>query len=396
MLPEPRALALCRQICGALAAAHAKGIVHRDLKPENIFIVRDSDIAGGERTKILDFGIAKLTNRMSVTGLTGMTGMTGDLTSITTIGAMIGTPAYMAPEQSEGASDVDQRADLYSLGCILFELICGRCPFTVEGAGLITAHHLFTPPPAPSSFAPVTPRLEQVILRLLAKEPEQRFGSADELLAVLQEIAEPSTRDSSAAVRIPRPPAAVRVPRVWRLPVYLALAIAVVAVFAAGRQSAGDDRPVAVQVPVSTPAPGSGDAAPQIPPAPRSPAVIPLVAAVTPAQAILHIASTPGGAEVYRMPDNVRVGVTPLRYPVGAAPEPLVLVLRKPGYREASVALTADHDLDRMVALIRKPSEGRTRPRASRPPAADEFMTRTPAPGGSSKSLRDELTERRQ
>jgi serine/threonine protein kinase len=147
VLSEARAVALCRQVGGALAAAHAKGIIHRDLKPDNIFIVRDPDIADGERTKVLDFGIAKLASDPS------------GQPSMTRTGMVMGTPAYMAPEQCKGAGNVDQRSDLYALGCILFELVCGRPPFVAEGAGEVMAHHIFTPVPAPSSVAPVTPLL---------------------------------------------------------------------------------------------------------------------------------------------------------------------------------------------------------------------------------------------
>jgi eukaryotic-like serine/threonine-protein kinase len=173
-LPEVRAAALCRHVAGALDAAHAKGIVHRDLKPDNIYIVRDPDIADGERTKILDFGIAKLT--------------TGELPgqSVTRTGSVMGTPPYMAPEQCKGAGNVDHRADIYALGCILFEMVCGRTPFVAEGGGEIMAQHIFASVPPPSSLRPVSPQLEQVILRALVKEPEQRFQSAEEMSAALQ------------------------------------------------------------------------------------------------------------------------------------------------------------------------------------------------------------------
>src|ERR1041385_2104891 len=103
---EGEAAMLLRAVCSALAAAHAKGIVHRDLKPDNIFMVPDPDAALGVRPKLLDFGIAKLTD----IGLAG---------SATKTGAVMGTPTYMSPEQCKGTGDVDHRADLYSLGCIL-------------------------------------------------------------------------------------------------------------------------------------------------------------------------------------------------------------------------------------------------------------------------------------
>src|SRR5687768_15810409 len=112
-LPVSDALRLTRQAAGSLAAAHARGIVHRDLKPENIFLVRDPEAQGGERPKILDFGIAKLggdnPNQMK-----------------TRTGAMMGTPVYMSPEQCRGAGLVDHRSDIYALACVLFHMLVGR------------------------------------------------------------------------------------------------------------------------------------------------------------------------------------------------------------------------------------------------------------------------------
>ena len=101
-------------------------------------------------------------------------------------GQIVGTPAYMSPEQCKGARGVDRRADLYALGCILFEMVCGRGPFMGEGAGEVMAQHIYMAVPAPSSLQPVTPALEQVILRALAKDPSHRFQSAEEMSEALQ------------------------------------------------------------------------------------------------------------------------------------------------------------------------------------------------------------------
>jgi eukaryotic-like serine/threonine-protein kinase len=128
------ALAIVRQIAGALSAAHAKGIVHRDLKPDNIFLVLDPEVPGGERIKLLDFGIAKLAGE-SAGGM-----------SMTRTGAVMGTPTYMAPEQCRGVA-TDHRADLYALGCIAFELCGGRPPFVGEGTGDVLAAHIHVPTP---------------------------------------------------------------------------------------------------------------------------------------------------------------------------------------------------------------------------------------------------------
>jgi serine/threonine-protein kinase len=175
-MPEAEAAVLMRGVCSALAAAHAKGIVHRDLKPENIFVVPDPESPMGVRTKLLDFGIAKLTD-------------VGDAGSVTKTGAVMGTPTYMSPEQCKGTGEVDHRADLYSIGCMLYELVVGRPPFSNLGAGELLGSHLFVQPEPPSRHGPVSPTLERLIMRLLEKNPELRVQTALDLAGELAAIA---------------------------------------------------------------------------------------------------------------------------------------------------------------------------------------------------------------
>ena len=161
------ALRITRQVAGALGAAHARGIVHRDLKPENIFLVRDAEAQGGERPKILDFGIAKLTRP----------GDNGDKKRTRT-GLLLGTPIYMSPEQCRGAGDVDLRADIYALGCVLYHLVVGRPPFDHEGVGeIISAHLRETPKPPSAVVGGVPAAVDALVLKCLAKDPAQRFQS---------------------------------------------------------------------------------------------------------------------------------------------------------------------------------------------------------------------------
>ncbi|HSN30388.1 MAG TPA: protein kinase [Kofleriaceae bacterium] len=161
------ALRITRQVAGALGAAHARGIVHRDLKPENIFLVRDAEAQGGERPKILDFGIAKLTRP----------GDNGDKKRTRT-GLLLGTPIYMSPEQCRGAGDVDLRADIYALGCVLYHLVVGRPPFDHEGIGeIISAHLRETPKPPSAVVGGVPAAVDALVLKCLAKDPAQRFQS---------------------------------------------------------------------------------------------------------------------------------------------------------------------------------------------------------------------------
>src|SRR5262249_37632452 len=129
-ISEGEAALLLRGVCIALSAAHDKGVVHRDLKPDNILVIPDPDSPLGERIKILDFGIAKLTD-------------IGPAGAGTGTGAVNGTPTYMPPEQCRGSGRVDCRADLYSIGCIYYELVTGRPPFVHRGAGQVIGSHLF-------------------------------------------------------------------------------------------------------------------------------------------------------------------------------------------------------------------------------------------------------------
>jgi eukaryotic-like serine/threonine-protein kinase len=174
-LTPAAAVRITRQVASTLAAAHSRGIIHRDLKPENIFIVRDPEVPGGERAKVLDFGIAKLA---------------GEGVNIKTqTSAVMGTPTFMSPEQCRGAGQVDQRSDIYSLGCVLFALVVGRPPFDAEGAGEIIAMHLREPAPAPSQLRPTLPfALDALVLRCLAKDPAARFTNARELVMALDAI----------------------------------------------------------------------------------------------------------------------------------------------------------------------------------------------------------------
>lgn len=174
-LPLDHTLVILEQVCSALGAAHNKRVVHRDLKPDNIFLQADPDALVGVRAKLLDFGIAKLQDDSP--------------DNKTNTDVIIGTPAYMSPEQSRGAGHVDHRSDLYSLGCIFFEMVCGRRPFVAQGPGQLIGMHQYEPPPRPGSIAAdIPPPVEALILQLLVKNPDERIASAQALRAHLAEL----------------------------------------------------------------------------------------------------------------------------------------------------------------------------------------------------------------
>jgi serine/threonine protein kinase len=169
-------LTIVRAIARALHAAHEQGIVHRDLKPDNVFLVPDSELPSGERVKLLDFGIAKLAS-------------VGGEASHTRTGTVMGTPTYMAPEQCRGAGSVDHRADLYALGCVAYEMLCGQPPFVAEGAGDVIARHLYFQPSPLRSHRPDLPaEIDDLVLWLLQKDPGARPATAMDLVRTVERL----------------------------------------------------------------------------------------------------------------------------------------------------------------------------------------------------------------
>lgn len=169
------ALSIARQTLLGLDYAHQHGLVHRDLKPENIMVT-------GARVKLLDFGIVKVL--ADVANLFGWD-------KLTRTGVVVGTPRYMAPEQALGRP-VDQRADLYSLGVILFEMLTGRPPFESDDSMSLLRMHISTPPPTLAAMCAAaswrTPAMEALVARALAKQPRDRFADAREMMAAVDQV----------------------------------------------------------------------------------------------------------------------------------------------------------------------------------------------------------------
>lgn len=190
--PSPdRALAIMGQVGAALDAAHARGLVHRDVKPGNILLVAGDDPEGPPHVYLTDFGLTKRTDSHS---------------GLTVTGQFVGTIEYVAPEQIEG-KDVDHRADVYALGCVLFEVLTGTPPFHADQDAAMLWAHLTQPPPRPSERRPgLPPSLDGVLARAMAKERDQRFGSCREMLAAARAALAAPVSPATTAVPAPPPP----------------------------------------------------------------------------------------------------------------------------------------------------------------------------------------------
>jgi eukaryotic-like serine/threonine-protein kinase len=159
--PE-RTVAIGAAVLGALEAAHDRGLVHRDVKPGNVMLTGAGDV------KVMDFGIARSLDAGTLTGN----------------GTVVGSASYLSPEQVRGLP-ADRRSDLYALGCVLYEALAGRPPFTGSNAVAVAHQHVSAEPVPLSRLAAITPEMEVVVMRALAKDPEARYGSAGEMRAAL-------------------------------------------------------------------------------------------------------------------------------------------------------------------------------------------------------------------
>jgi serine/threonine-protein kinase len=350
------------QACAALAASHAKGIVHRDLKPDNVFLVP----RGGDKNfvKLLDFGIAKLT------GAAGSSNRTQT-------GTVIGTPAYMSPEQCEGKGLIDHRSDVYSLGIVMYELLTGRTPFVGDGFGEILVAHLTRPIPPPSTInAQIKPELERIVMRALEKDRNVRFQSMEEMGQAIEaaggfapfkwqsapaatNTTKQITTLSGTAAEVTNAGAARR----SRAPLFVAVAAIVIGLGGSGAYFAfhgsATPKPVIVE---------------QQPPVEVKPATQPKVAPPDEHPTLdVSITSEPPGAKVLRADQGGReVGVTPLTIHVKKGDPTFDVKLQLDGYKTASREVKTDSNLD-MVVLLAKVAE------APPPPAPKPVVVAAPS-----------------
>jgi eukaryotic-like serine/threonine-protein kinase len=359
--------AIGRQVASAVGAAHAQGIVHRDLKPDNVFLIHDDEVAFGVRAKVLDFGIAKLTGPENAASLKTRTG------------SLMGTPAYMSPEQCRGAGAVDARSDIYAVGCILYEMVAGRIPFISQGLGEMISMHMFDEPPALRTLNPETPDwLEAAIQRAMVKKVEGRFQTMDELATSLGGRAarattvpagtSPSAPQTHTTLSRAVSEIATRPPRTaskgGRTAIF-ALALIVVVGGGLGIFFATRVPSQAEVLPASVAAP-----TPPVIPAPVAPAPVtssPVSAAVVesapvsapaplPLTITLKVDSKPAGATVYAVADGAKLGRTPLSLERPRGTGMLALVVKLDGRKDATVELSLEHDDKASVELERRRS----------------------------------------
>jgi eukaryotic-like serine/threonine-protein kinase len=369
-ISDPETREILRQIASALGAAHGKGIAHRDMKPDNVFLSTDPEQPGRTIVKILDFGIAKLF------------GSTLASENKTRTGSILGTPVYMSPEQCKGAGHVDHRTDIYSLGCIIFEMLSGRPPFVHAGMGETIAAHIYEPPPRLLSVAPnAPPDIDALVTRLLAKDPAARPQTMAEIAAAL-ETAPVSTRPGSTP---PSPPSNPNLGPTMRLPVATPPAteapklttlrgatgamavtedelvparprraplviggaavatVAAVAIIFAATRSKETAEPVAAAPP----------AAPVVAPTPPEPPPRPAL----PSTVTLRVANAPPGLTV--TVDGV-LGAVPIKLPRDT--EAHRLVFTAPGFEREEQVVNASKDQSIELALRKAPEPRRQEP----------------------------------
>ncbi|MBK7151532.1 MAG: protein kinase [Sandaracinaceae bacterium] len=338
-LPILEASAILGQVCEAVAATHAAGILHRDLKPGNVFLTQ---VRGATHAKVLDYGIAKLKHAGAESG------GEGQAAGVTTTGQLLGTPRYLSPEQARGSLHIDERADVYAAGVMLFEMLAGRPPFEGHNAFQLIWKHGNEPAPPLSAHAPGIPaELSDVVARALAKEPEERFHS---MLALRDAVRDATSalveRPEPAAAKEPKAPVAGRAP--WAV---LAALLGVVLVgatvlLAMDRTDVQAGEPVASATPPERPAPASTE--PSLTSAlrtdldapPSTAREVTLVLTVQPPEARVAV----DGAEPGPVPATLQV-------PAG---RPLTLQFSAPGHVPEVRTLTPTEAGEVAVALSRR------------------------------------------
>jgi serine/threonine-protein kinase len=287
-IPPERAIHIAKQVCRALREAHALGVVHRDMKPGNVFLVKQDD--DDDFAKVLDFGLVKETS-------------SGEGQDYTQIGQIMGSPRYMAPEQVQG-KPVDARTDIYSLGVMLYAMLAGKPPFDKATELATMMAQVSDPPPPLASVAPdvaLPPGLDAVVMKCLAKKPDDRFASMEELVTALKLRPGMMTTSSDSGGQ-PAPPLAASTGVLVQAPAKrgaMSVVLVVAAVLGVGLTALLLMRE-ASPPPVASPMAAAPPPASPLPPPPASTVAAPPKPKVT-----LHVETDPPGAKVKEEGDLV-------------------------------------------------------------------------------------------
>lgn len=359
-VPAARLLHIAEQLAEGLYSAHEAGIVHRDLKPDNIFLIPR---AGEDFVKILDFGIAKASSTEG---------------KLTQAGQVFGTPHYMSPEQAAG-SPIDHRADIYSLGIILYEMACGTVPFDADSfMGILTQHMYKSPPPLGSIGAKPQaspPGLEAIILKCLSKRREQRYPTMHALLEDLHSVS--ADEVPKAAAELMRRPGRFSLPRDYfggaarrdgsaregavkaRWPLYAGLGGLGVTLAAVVLSTGGPPTTAPLEEAETLAARSTPTTLKQEPPA-----------AVRPARQQVVLAVAPLDARVYRGAEDL--GTSPVVVELEEG-EQVVLRVEKKGYESTQVVLDGSQE-KLSVALEKKVPTAPKPPTAPKRPSNSEIV----------------------
>jgi len=364
-------LHIMEQCCSALHASHGKGVVHRDLKPENIFLCpRGADPLF---VKVLDFGIAKLTGD-------------GPASQKTRTGAVIGTPAYMSPEQCRGTGMIDARSDVYSLGVMMYELLTGRLPFRGQGFGeILVAQMTETPAPPSTLNGSIRPEIEAIVLRAMEKDREARFQSMAEMALALRNPAQHATMSFAST-----PTVAVA----QRPPVSTTLSGSSGEVGRATRAGGGGGGRLVIGLGLAGLLVGGGVTAVLLSrspaPAPTPPLVIAPPESAPPRDEFvsIKITSAPPGAEIVRA-DGAEAQRTPATLRVKRGAPSFDVALRLAGYKTSTLTVETDRDGALEATLAALPAAAAPPPAASTPAPTATKPHRSskprPSPQGSDK-----------
>jgi serine/threonine-protein kinase len=335
VLAPERVLALGEQIAGALAAVHAVGIVHRDLKPENLFV---NHANGSDAFKLVDFGIAKFL---------------ADDKGMTRAGMTLGTPEYMAPEQILTDGQPGPATDVYALGMVMYECLAGAPAFTGATAAVLRGHISETVvPPSLARGEAISPVLEAVVLKCLAKDAAARFASAEEVREALRAdapVAVPADVPAAVPARAATaPPVRARAPRsrvVQMIPAFAMAAAAAVLHFAPSSRAAAATHP-------GPRAPSAHATVPAVAPAPAplptpAPAPLPAPAPVAPAptELSLQLESDPPGAELFVGAARTAIGRAPATATLAMSSDPIKLIAHFPDGVEVVQSVVPDRAL---------------------------------------------------